>query len=66
MTTTRLHEPIRLVHPDLCDDRVGRVIGRRHFGKRWKHAVRSAQQGLRRRGVIARRGDTRSLNADFR
>lgn len=52
LDTSAIHERIREIHPDLCDDRVDRVIGERHFGKKWKHAVRNAQQHLRRRGLI--------------
>ncbi len=46
--TDELHEEVRRIHPDLCDDAVDRVIDGRHFGKRWKHAVRTAQQHLKR------------------
>ena len=53
MTTTQIHEGIRRIHPDLCDDLEDRVIDGRHFGKKWKHSVRTAQVFLRRRGEIA-------------
>jgi hypothetical protein len=52
MTTHELHPLIQSIHPDLCDDTVDRVIEGAHFGKKWKHAVRTAQQHLKRRGVI--------------
>lgn len=54
MGTRELHEEIRALHPDLCDDTVDRVIDGRHYGKRWKHHVRSAQAHLKARGVVAR------------
>ena len=51
-TTIEIHEAIRAIHPDLCDDSQDRVIRGQHFGKKWKHAVRSAQWHLKERGVI--------------
>jgi phosphatidylserine/phosphatidylglycerophosphate/cardiolipin synthase-like enzyme len=52
MKTIDLHKAIRQIHPDLCDDTIDRVIDGRHFGKKWKHGVRTAQVFLRRRGDI--------------
>lgn len=52
LATVDLHPLIRQIHPDLCDDAVDRVIGGVHFGKKWKHYVRNAQQALKRQGVI--------------
>ncbi len=51
--TVHLHSIIQRIHPDLCDDSIERVIDGVHFGKRWKHYVRTAQQHLKRRGMIA-------------
>jgi len=51
-TTESLNRAIQQIHPDLCDDRVDRIIDGRHFGKKWKHAVRTAQQYLKRLGEI--------------
>jgi hypothetical protein len=56
MSTIELHQAISRIHPDLCDDTIDRVIDSRHFGKKWKHAVRTAQAFLRRRGDIQREG----------
>lgn len=50
-TTEGIHEAVQAVHPDLCDDTVERVIDGKRFGKKWKHAVRTAQQHLKRRGL---------------
>ncbi len=50
--TVELHPLIQRMHPDLCDDSIDRVIDGEHFGKRWKHLVRSAQQYLKRHGLI--------------
>lgn len=50
--TDDLHPLIQLLHPDLCDDSVDRVIDGVHFGKKWKHYVRNAQQYLKRQGEI--------------
>jgi hypothetical protein len=52
MSTQELHLLIQRIHPDLCDDNVDRVIDGKHFGKKWKHAVRTAQQHLKKEGVI--------------
>jgi len=52
MTTVDLHRAVQQIHPDLCDDTVERVIDGKHFGKKWKHAVRTAQQHLKKLGEI--------------
>jgi hypothetical protein len=52
MMTQELHAQIKRIHPDLCDDSKDRVIDGEHFGKLWKHRVRSAQQHLKERGEI--------------
>jgi hypothetical protein len=52
MSTEELHRSIQKIHPDLCDDSVDRVIDGEHYGKKWKHAVRSAQQHLKEEGAI--------------
>lgn len=52
MSTVEMHRHIKSIHPDLCDDTVDRVIDGKHFGKKWKHAVRTAQQHLKREGMI--------------
>lgn len=50
--TEQLHPFIQSIHPDLCDDSVDRVIDGKRFGKKWKHAVRTAQQMLKKKGTI--------------
>lgn len=52
MTTTEMHPKIQVLLPELCDDQRDRVIDGRHFGKLWKHHVRTAQQHLKRTGAI--------------
>ena len=52
MTTEALHERIKDIHPDICDDTIDRVINGQRFGKLWKHHVRNAQQFLKQRGEI--------------
>jgi hypothetical protein len=52
MPTAELHPLIQRIHPDLCDDSVDRVIDGKHFGKKWKHAVRTAQQHLKKIGKV--------------
>lgn len=59
LATVELHPHIQGLHPDICDDNVDRVIGDVHFGKRWKHYVRNAQQGLKRQERIDLRSDGR-------
>jgi len=48
LRTIELHPLIQRLHPDICDDSVDRVIDGVHFGKKWKHYVRTAQQFLKR------------------
>ena len=50
--TRELHPLVQKIHPDLCDDRIDRVIQGVRFGKRWKHMVRNAQQSLKEQGLI--------------
>lgn len=50
--TPDLHREIQGIHPDLCDDNVDRIIDGRRFGKKWKHAVRTAQQYLKKKGLV--------------
>lgn len=52
MTTPALHSRIAAIHPDLCDETIDRVIDGKHFGKKWKHVVRSAQAHLKARRRI--------------
>ena len=52
-TTQTIHERIRQLLPDFCDDSEDRVIDGVHFGKKWKHNVRNAQQYLKRQRIIA-------------
>lgn len=47
MSTREMHPKIQALLPELCDDRYDRVIDGRHFGKLWKHHVRTAQQYLK-------------------
>jgi len=56
MSTEDIHAHVQDIHPDLCDDSVDRVIDGRHFGKKWKHAVRSSQQHLKKNGLISLEG----------
>jgi hypothetical protein len=50
--TPRIHSLIESVYPDLCDNSVDRVVNGERFGKRWKHAVRTAQQHLKEKGLV--------------
>ncbi|MEW5717737.1 MAG: phospholipase D family protein [Chloroflexota bacterium] len=53
LSTEELHPLIKNIHSDICDDSIDRVINGQHFGKKWKHLVRNAQQSLKQNGVIA-------------
>ena len=52
LSTSDLNGRIERMHPDICDDTVDRVINGQHFGKKWKHLVRGAQQSLKRQNKI--------------
>jgi len=57
LTTKEIHPLIQLIHPDICDDSIDRVINGQHFGKKWKHLVRDAQQSLKKNGLIYLEGE---------
>jgi hypothetical protein len=57
LTTKELHPLIETIHPELCDNTVDRVIEGKRFGKKWKHAVRTAQQQLKKAGLVELSGD---------
>jgi len=59
LTTIELNTAVQEIHPDLCDDSVDRIIDGRHFGKFWKHEVRTAQKHLKRKGAVSYNPDTR-------
>lgn len=61
LSTVELHPKVQKLLPDLCDDSVELVINGQQFGKRWKHAVRNAQQYLKRSGQIVFDGNRWSL-----
>lgn len=52
LATPDIHYLIESAYPDLCDNTVDRVINGVRFGKRWKHAVRTAQQHLKKKELI--------------
>jgi hypothetical protein len=49
LPTTTINNLIQEIHPDLCNDSVDRIINGVRFGKKWKHAVRTAQQHLKKK-----------------
>lgn len=65
LTTPALHLLVQQLHPDLCDDTIDRVIDGKRFGKKWKHAVRTAQQQLKKGGSIRYDGETWSSNRNI-
>jgi hypothetical protein len=52
LTTQQVNVLIEGIHPDLCDNSIDRVINGVHFGRKWKHMVRTSQVFLRRKGSI--------------
>ncbi|HOL66222.1 MAG TPA: hypothetical protein PKX93_02030, partial [bacterium] len=52
LSTKEIHPLIQTIHADICDDSVDRVINGQHFGKKWKHLVRDAQQSLKKNRLI--------------
>ena len=52
LRTEHIHLEIQEIHPDLCDDSIDRIIEGKSFGKKWKHAVRTSQQHLKKNGLI--------------
>jgi len=52
LSTEEIHPLIQTMHPDICDDSIDRVIDGQHFGKKWKHLVRDAQQSLKKNQLI--------------
>lgn len=62
MSTVELHRRIQGMHPDLCNDMMDRVIDGQHFGRLWKHQVRTAQQHLKHRGLVTYHPEKRMWN----
>jgi len=57
LKTNDIHFEIQEIHPDLCDDKIDRIIDGKSFGKKWKHAVRTSQQHLKKNGSIILEND---------
>ena len=67
LATAAIHDEVRALLPDLCDDREELIINGEPYGSSaWKRRVRHAQLHLRRQGIIRRDPATRrwSLVAD--
>ncbi len=56
LSTEEIHPLIQTMHPDICDDSIDRVINGQHFGKKWKHLIRDAQQSLKKKRLIYLKG----------
>lgn len=50
--TVEIQTAIRKIYPQLCGNKGNRIINGRTFGKLWKHHLRNAQQGMKRRDEI--------------
>lgn len=57
LKTEEIHNEIQEIHPDLCDNKIDRIIDGKSFGKKWKHAVRTSQQHLKKNGQIVLEND---------
>ncbi len=62
LSTDSLNKHIRRAHPDICDDTIDRIINGQHFGKKWKHLVRGAQQNLKKQGKISLKENIWKIN----
>lgn len=60
-STPELHPEVQRLLPDLCNDKIELIINGERFGKKWKHAVRNAQQALKRNGKLVFDGKIWSL-----
>ena len=58
-TTPVIHEQVRQLEPDLCNDSEELISNGKSYGMRWKRQVRNAQQFLKRRGEATYDDDTR-------
>lgn len=52
LPTAAINQIIEDIHPDICDNQIDRIINGINFGKKWKHAVRTAQQHLKKKGRV--------------
>ena len=52
LSTKEMHPIIQGLHPDFCDDSAYQISNGVSYGRLWKHAVRTAQKHLKRRGDI--------------
>ena len=57
--TQAIGREVQRLLPDLCDDTEELVINGQHFGKRWKHRLRNAQQHLAQSGVLLHDSSTK-------
>ena len=53
MPTTAIHEQVKTLLPDLCDDSMPLIVNGQPYGTAWKRDVRHAQLGLKRKGILA-------------
>jgi len=52
LTTPHLHEAVRSLLPDICDDGLELIINGKPFGKKWKHQIRTVQAHLKKQGIV--------------
>ena len=53
MPTTAIHEQVKTLLPDLCDDSMPLIVNGQPYGTAWKRDVRHAQLTLKRKGAIS-------------
>ena len=66
LAKAEIHKIVQSTHPDLCDESIDRVIDGKSYGKKWKHAVRTAQQQLKRAGLVEYRDSVWKLRESGR
>lgn len=52
LTTKEIHNFIKEIHPDICDDNIQGIYNGKSYGFKWKHKIRAAQVALKDRGQI--------------
>ena len=52
LPTRTIHERVKTLLPDLCNDAIPLIVNGQYYGKAWKRDLRHAQLNLKRRGIL--------------
>lgn len=52
LPTRTIHEQVKTILPDLCNDAIPLIINKQYYGIAWKRDLRHAQLHLKRKGVL--------------